>query len=78
MKNPVSWHKQRLAGLVSHRDYLRERLSSLQRDLAITDAEITERGRQIAAAEAKGLAAFDEDRFMKPRKKGTANGTPTD
>jgi hypothetical protein len=71
MKQPLWWHKE---CLVNMRSSLADRRAYADRVAAGVrrlegDVEFAER--QIAEAEKRGLDAFDGERLLKPRRKGS-------
>ncbi len=67
-KRSLQWHRECLVNLTASRDRLRAEAEEYRRRAEKTTDEVVFRTQQIAEAERRGLAEFDPDKFMKPRK----------
>jgi hypothetical protein len=66
--NSIEWHEKCLVAATASLDRKRTELARLTAEIERDTADLEFRARQIAEAKNRGMAAFDGDRLLKPKK----------
>jgi hypothetical protein len=66
---PIAWHRECLKNMTAHLERYRKEAARLVAEMESLERRVTFYADQITTAEARGMAAFDQERLLVKRKK---------